>query len=245
MDKNSVEMSAYIDLQKYHRCEPSHPYYPEMYEKLLWLINGNGDGKKNILEIGAGTGAFTKQLSNNLELSITAVELDKNCYKFAKNTLRSVKNVKLIHEDGIMHHNGKRYDAIVSCVSHHHIPYEQKDAYWRNIRRNLKPSGIYVVGDEFIDHFTTEKRRVDALGRLHNHIIDRAQEQGNFDLVELERINLEQGIIGTGECKVSCRIFEKNLCNNGFAIAHKEKIGPLEKNNGYGIYVYNVKKSPG
>ena len=60
-----LEMSRYIDLEVYHSVEKSHPFYQEMMDEILRVIKAERDktGSVKILEIGAGTGLSTSELS--------------------------------------------------------------------------------------------------------------------------------------------------------------------------------------
>jgi hypothetical protein len=51
------EMSRYIDVGDYDRCEEKHPHYVEMMERMLTVYRAHRQGLSlKVLEMGAGTG---------------------------------------------------------------------------------------------------------------------------------------------------------------------------------------------
>lgn len=78
-----------------------------------------------------------------------------------------------------------------------------------------------------------------ALLAYHNHIIEIAQQQGEVLLEKLERDALHSGLERSGDFKLSCQQYEKLLSAAGFEF-EKEKIGPLDRDDVGGVYVYTV-----
>ena len=81
INKNTREMSRYIDLDIYHAVESSHPYYTEMIDEILLYIekyHHQTQKTLNILELGAGTGLFTQHLTDLPYLNVDALEIDSN-----------------------------------------------------------------------------------------------------------------------------------------------------------------------
>ncbi len=242
--KEFIQMSAYIDLDQYQIFELKHPFYVEMMERMVEVAEAEKPGGQlRLLEIGAGTGIFTSRLRKIKEASITCVEPDANCFKtLVKAFSGGNQKLRLAKEDGVTFRGAAPYDYCLSSFAHHHIPYGKRKEYAANIKANLKKGGAYVVGDEFIPDFSNEEERKESLKRYHNYIIDLAEKQGNHETAELERIFLEKNLQGE-EYKISCNMFEEEMRSAGLKVEQKMKMGPMERDDVGGIYVYVVRKA--
>ena len=243
--KQLKEMSAYIDVVEYDTHEEKHAYFIDMMQEMtdIFIKKQDLDTKAyKVLELGAGTGIFTKRLAKIPNLEITAVELDDECFKVLQKNLQYYPSVELVNEDScIYHHAEKRFDYIFSSFSDHHIKLTDKYSYFQNIKRNLQPDGLFIVGDEFLPPHNPEDQAAweNALKAYHNHIIAIAQQQGELVLANLEQEALKSGLEKNGDFKVSCSQYEEFLLANGFRFA-SNKIGPLNLDNVGGVYVYQI-----
>jgi ubiquinone/menaquinone biosynthesis C-methylase UbiE len=243
--KQLKEMSAYIDVVEYDTHEEKHAYFVDMMQEMIDILRKKeGDNTKvcRILEVGAGTGIFTKRLAKIPHLQVTAVELDKECFQVLQKNLRDYPSVELVNDDScIYHHPEKRFDYIFSSFSDHHIKLTDKHSYFQNIKRNLQPDGLFIVGDEFLPPHNSKDQAAweHALRTYHNHIITIAEQQGEEILANLEREALKSGLEKNGDFKVSCSQYEEFLLENGFRFAN-QKIGPLNQDDVGGVYVYQV-----
>jgi SAM-dependent methyltransferase len=209
-----------------------------------------------VLELGAGTGIFTRRLVERPDIECTAVEIDTVCFSRLTYNLRHHDSVDLRMTDSRtfgLDGASERFTYIFSSFSDHHIRPKDRGQYYRAIKHNLVPGGKLIVGDEFLPEYDTSEpaARGAALKAYHGHIIEealrRAEElsaHGNEklamehrELAKLEQAALKSGLEGIGDFKVSRREYEKTLQDHGFSFTAK-KIGPLDKDGLGGVYVY-------
>ena len=249
IETRPVEMSEYISPHDYHEHEEDHAYYREMVETMIatwkahWRTRGDGD-MPWLLELGAGTGLFTKRL---LELQfghLAALELDWACFSVLKGCVARAgraedrDRVELLNEDSRSFDPDGKFDAIFSCFADHHIKKSDKGRYFENVKVNMKPGALMIVGDEFLpEHDPADRHR--ALEAYHGHIIELARAAGNDVLVGLETAALKSGLEELGDFKVSCSEYEALLRGAGLHF-DKKKIGPLDTDEVGGVYVYQV-----
>lgn len=152
--------------------------------------------------------------------------------------------INIYHEDSRTYNPPGQFDYIFSSFADHHIKRGDKEKYFDNVKRNLKADGLMIVGDEFIPEHDSDNREVrnSALRAYHNHIIEIAEQQGERILADLERAALESGLEEKGDFKISCTQYEKHLKVAGFQFT-KERIGPLDRDDVGGVYVYTAKLS--
>lgn len=239
-----VEMSDYISVEEYDLYEEGHAYYKEMMQRMLDIFSerrGSRDEECAVLELGAGTGIFTKRLAALANITVEAVEVDWACFKrLVQNIQANHSNVKFHPEDSRTFWAGSPFKFIFSSFADHHIKFEDKKHYLDNVKSNLAPGGLFIVGDEFLPaHDRSDRQsRKRALELYHKHIIDLAEQQGNSNLAKLEEAAWKSGLDEVGDFKITCEEYEKHLQDARFEW-QKQKIGPLERNVG-GVYVYTA-----
>ena len=242
-----IEMSAYIDVEDYDKHEEKHAYYQEMMNEMIDIIiehQSKSSQLYRILELGAGTGIFTKRLLERISnIEVVAVELDWVCFHRLKHSLQNNNLLQVINDDSCTYVDplGKKFDCIVSSFADHHIKPADKEHYFQNIKRNLAFNGIIVVGDEFLPSYDSDDyyARQLALEKYHQHIIEIAELEGETVLANLERAALKSGLEGVGDFKVSCEEYEAFLSASDLK-AEKEKIGPKDRDDLGGVYVYKM-----
>jgi SAM-dependent methyltransferase/DNA-binding CsgD family transcriptional regulator len=213
----SVGMSIYIDIDidDYDQHVEKHIYMQTMMSRMLEILTqhrGKESKTRRVLEMGAGTGIFTRRLAKLPNLQIEAIELDWVCYKKLQHNLASYPFIRMLNRDSCTFDPADRFDYVVSSFADHHI--QSKELYLRNVKRNLEPDGRFIIGDEFLpDHDLHDLlARQRALLAYHNHIIEIAQQQGEVLLEKLERDALHSGLERSGDFKLSCQQYEKLSC---------------------------------
>jgi hypothetical protein len=245
-----VEMSAYINLNEYDLHEEQHAYYVEMMDRMIAICEAaraNGARPTTILEMGAGTGLFTKRLMALEDVDIVAVEIDWACYlrlahlgKHAKAKLTCRQADSRSYDPG---GPSKRFAFVMSSFADHHIKPYDKARYFANVKRNMEPGALFIVGDEFLpphDERDVEARR-EALRTYHGHIIGIAQSKGQAELAALETEAMNSGLSEIGDFKLTCKEYESKIKAAGFTVESKVLIGPTDTPDVGGVYVYTMR----
>lgn len=232
------EMSRYIDIEKYHAVETTHPHYVEMIKKIIEIIlNLRGDQTNyRVLEVGAGTGLATKRLCELTSIKLDAVEIDERCFDKLNSYVGDLANCYC--DDAITFSSPVPYDAILSVFAHDHIPPLLAGKFAANIKTNLKDGGVYIMGGEILPFFASEEDQKRALLDYHGYIIGKALEDGNYEVAKLEIDALKSGIEMHGDFKRHEIMFEEELAGAGLELCEKIKIGPLHIKNVGGVFVY-------
>jgi len=244
-NSKNIEMSRYIDLNLYHAIERSHAYYEEMIVGIKQGIFANCKPNGNVLntlEIGVGTGILTGELLKIGNLQIDALDLDEECIKIHKHVIQDPKCHQLC-DDAVTYCKPGHYDILVSAFAHDHIPYALKEKFAQNIKNNLKEGGIYIMGGEILPYYHDDESRKKSLYDYHCHIIDVALKNEHFELAQLEISALKSGIYKIGDFKRHQEEFEEEMASSGMKLISKNKMGPLDRHDIGGVFVYVYQKS--
>ena len=189
-----------------------------------------------MLEIGAGTGLLTEEITKISHLNVDALEIDENCCKILKGHIDG--RVNCICGDANNYCKNSYYDIVVSSFAHDHIHYDKKKKLAKNLRSNLKEKGLYIMGGEILPYYSTMEERKDSLYKYHEFIILKALREGNFLLSQIEINALESGVKMIGDFEQHETIFEDEMLSAAFNIKEKIKLGPDQPDNIGGVFVY-------
>jgi ubiquinone/menaquinone biosynthesis C-methylase UbiE len=236
-EKRPIEMSAYISVIDYDAFEEGHVHYKEMMACMVEEMGPTTN--RRVLEVGAGTGILTRRLAVLSGITVVALEIDWACYLRLAQNLRQYPNVRCENKDSRVYDPEGEFDFIFSSFADHHIKPADKARYFKNIRRNLKPGGKFIVGDEFLRPHdrNNSKEWEGALRAYHGYVMDVAKKDGKMELVGLEDAALTSGLTRRGDFKVTVAEYEEHLRAAGFRF-EKHLIGPANANEVGGIFVY-------
>jgi ubiquinone/menaquinone biosynthesis C-methylase UbiE len=99
---------------------------------------------RRILEIGCGTGGFSRLLAGRAE-RVLAIDVSPQMIRLARERSRLHPNIDFVPRDVMTYRlpdNG--FDCVASLTTLHHLPTE---AVLRKIKRVLKPGGVFVCLD--------------------------------------------------------------------------------------------------
>lgn len=248
-EKVFIEMSRYIDLPTYHNIERGHPFYVEMIEEIEQQIKQyydtvkdelGEDARLETLELGAGTGLCTLELIKYPFLQLDALEIDNECCKIL-DSHSEAENYGVILGDAVSYCKKHFYDLVVSTFAHDHIHYNKRFAFANNIYNNLKKGGLYIMGGEILPYYSNDYERKKALFKYHNYIIELALQHNRVQLAELENNALKSGLDMVGDFKRHEAMFEEEMISAGFTLIKREKIGPPDREDIGGVFVYIFK----
>ena len=119
-----------------------HGSLSDIYRK--YLLRHLPRHSENVLEIGCGTGEFTRLVASRAQ-NVVAIDLSSEMIRLAKSQSANYQNIQYLLGD-VMSDSlpAERYDCIVSLATLHHLPLGQalikmKDA--------LKPNGVLIIQD--------------------------------------------------------------------------------------------------
>jgi ubiquinone/menaquinone biosynthesis C-methylase UbiE len=99
---------------------------------------------RQILEIGCGTGDFSRLLAGRAE-KVTAIDLAPQMIRLARERANLYPNIDFVEGDVMAYQfPDNEFDCIATLTTMHHLPFE---ATLRRIRKALKPGGVFVCLD--------------------------------------------------------------------------------------------------
>ena len=99
---------------------------------------------RRVLEIGCGTGSFSRLLARRAE-SVLAIDLSPQMIRLARGRSKLYPNIDFATGDVMAYHlPDHQFDCIATLTTLHHLPIEP---ILRKIRKALKPGGVFVCLD--------------------------------------------------------------------------------------------------
>jgi ubiquinone/menaquinone biosynthesis C-methylase UbiE len=97
-----------------------------------------------VLEIGCGTGSFTRLLAGRAE-KVLAVDLSPQMISLARERSKLYPNIDFVRGDVMAcRFADEQFDCVVTLTTLHHLPVE---AVLRKVRKALKPGGVFACLD--------------------------------------------------------------------------------------------------
>jgi tRNA (cmo5U34)-methyltransferase len=115
-----------------------------------------------ILDLGAGTGLLTqKVMEKHPSARVDLVDFSENMLAVARERFLGNENVSFHVGDYSAEPFLRKYDAIMSSLSIHHLPDEDKVKLYEKIFNHLHPKGIFVNAEQVLgeDAFIEERYR--------------------------------------------------------------------------------------
>lgn len=131
----------------------SIPFYPQMVEAIVDFMHFTGKPSPEILDLGAGTGEVAKQILLKFpNARITILDFVPEMLEIARHKLlpltKNKGQLRCIGADFGRWQFDQSYDAVVANLTLHHLRTDRdKRQNYRQIFKNLKPGGIFCVGD--------------------------------------------------------------------------------------------------
>ena len=140
-----------IDLAEYDsRIRTFVPHYEELVRVTAGALRFVDRPGPTVVDLGVGTGALAEAcLGVRPDAGIVGIDTDPGMLKAAEARLARHAGVTLVEED-FLTVALPACDAVVACISLHHVPTpDEKRAFYRRCREALRPGGILVSGDAF------------------------------------------------------------------------------------------------
>ena len=132
------------DYDKYRKqAIPNMEIYYNTVVKLTQKYNN-----PKILDLGAGTGILTELLyTHHPQSDFTLIDLSNEMLNVAKEKFKDY-NFKYIIANYLIYEFKEEYDVIVSSLSIHHLPDEEKKILYKRIYDTLLPGGVFINADQ-------------------------------------------------------------------------------------------------
>lgn len=219
--KDNYQISKTVGLKEYDSFMDQNPTEQEY---MIVAISKMYKDKKNlkILEIGPGTGRFTKKIIKYFpNINLHLVEPDKNCIIKLKK-LFPKENVKIIQSSAEKASIDTNFDIICMATSFHHIHYKYKELVLKKISNALSKGGVFILTDNFIADYSNEQERIKVLIKYHDKWINDSIKQNDKEREAMARKMKELVLKDDGgEYFISPEKFEGLIRNSNLKIIGK------------------------
>ncbi|MDB5195333.1 MAG: putative methyltransferase [Parcubacteria group bacterium] len=229
-----TEMKPLPEAEIYERGLGYWPYRDSLQTVLNYALKAP-EGCQ-VLDIMCGTGYLLGEIGKaRPDLSLMGVDIDERYVEFGRKRYAPIE----FHQGDVRYWCAVPRDGLdmVLCTGAlHHVPYEDQGVAIANIARMLKPDGVAVISDCYVDDYTNEEERCLAAAKLGYEYLKYTIEAGAPDEVLGWTVDILMNDVLRHEYKPS---FKKRLplLERHFRVTTKQ-LWPHRRPNGYGDYVH-------
>ena len=127
----------------------SVPHYRQMIQVIIEMLPYPRNKKVLLMDIGTGTGNIAYNLKTAFPNShLVCLDLAPNMLKVAREKLSKFKHVEYVKADASKYIFDRKYDAIVSSLTLHHLETDaDKHAFHVKAFKALKKGGFFINAD--------------------------------------------------------------------------------------------------
>ena len=154
------------------------PCFDDFYQTAIREIPFPGEKSIDVLDLGAGTGLMAGLVASEYpNAEIVLIDIAEKMLLEAKNKLKNFKNdfEFITGNYSEIESFGKSFDLIISSLSIHHLPGDEKNNLFRKIFSHLKPGGLFINADQVLG----ETDEIEQIYR--NRWIEQVKEKGATD----------------------------------------------------------------
>lgn len=157
-------------------------------DRVPWVISG-ADLGSDVIEVGPGPGLTTDFLRHRVQ-RLTALELDEKL-AHALSVRTAGTNVEVIKGDATaMPFGDSSFSGAVSLTMLHHVPsVELQNQLLREVRRVLKPGGVFVGSDSLQSFMMRLIHIGDTLVPVTPETFGARLEAAGFEVLDIEKGN--------------------------------------------------------
>jgi len=164
------------------------PCFDDFYTICLPIVKSLTKAKR-VLDIGAGTGLFTKFIHEERnDLHFTLTDISTDMLAVAKERFAGLDNFEFDEYDLSAGPIAGKYDLIISALAIHHLEDEQKAKLYGYVFNALNDGGVFINADQvegrttwFDDYYKSNWKEAVINSELDQQAIDKAFERIKLD----------------------------------------------------------------
>lgn len=188
-----------------------------------------------VLDIMCGPGYLLGQLCKAYpSLRLTGVDIEEQYIDFGR---RRYPNVSFEVGDVCTWRSTDGFSTVVCTGALHHVPYGNQGAAIRNISRMVKPGGVVIISDCYVDEYANETERRLAAAKLGDAYLRETIRAGAPPDVLAWTADITKNDVCGEEFK-PCLRDRVPLLGAAFKNIQTFRVWPEESGTGYGDYIH-------
>lgn len=209
----------------------------ELLKEVAQIIIEGSPQDGNGLDLMCGTGRLLGEIKEKREDIISiGIDINEQYITFAK---RKYEGIEFIIGDILEWKPSTLYDFVTCDGGVHHLNREKQDHFIHTIPSMLKPGGMFIYGDSFIDDYCGERERKIAATVLGMAYFKETKKRGAPDVILDAPRNILCNDVNGLEFKTSLNRARKTM-EGIFNEIRVLKVWPQE-NTPYGDYIIIAK----
>ncbi len=160
---NGTEMKELPDAVIYEQSLGYWPYKDSLHMvQALTVQLDRGRGK--LLDIMCGPGYLLGCMAVlHRDLKLVGVDIDERYVDYGRATYQGIS---FEQGDVLNWQSEEPFDTVLCTGALHHVPYEQQETAIANMAKLLKPDGVLILSDAYVNDYQNEQQRQAAAAKL-------------------------------------------------------------------------------
>ncbi|MBI2545598.1 class I SAM-dependent methyltransferase [Candidatus Woesearchaeota archaeon] len=220
--------------------EQEFKYMPwgTLIERVLDLISTTVPRNGSALDLMCGPGYLLGKIrERRRDMFLEGIDISK---EFIGHAIGRYPTIKFGVADVMGWNSTRGYDLVTCTGGIHHLPYEQQARFLEKVKGLLKPNGLGILADPYIDHYESEEERKLGAARLGYEYLAATMRNGAPPAIVKAAIDILDNDVRGKEFKTSIRRM-KPIMGSVFSSLEVHKTWP-ETDSDYGEYYLVVRK---
>ncbi|MDD5163712.1 MAG: DUF4202 family protein [Candidatus ainarchaeum sp.] len=217
------DVDAYSSPESYKKFQNLRPDYAKAIAKSVELAGKHTKNHSNLVlaDFCCGIGSNTKKFADSVGgiRKATLVDINAGFLNKAKESKIKAKELAIKQTDVLEAGLDKECDLVFSIFAYHHIPTEKKGKYIEKIKSCLKPKGLLILAEIYLQNKLEE---ISYYNALFNSVPKNKVVPG------LKKFLEQTAKSNDFEFKVSKEFADKQFLEFGFVKLEEYKIWPLK-----------------
>ncbi len=149
------------------------PCFDDLYGTALDLLPFEPDQEFSLVDLGTGTGLFAAMIADRFpKARITLMEVSNAMLDQARKRFDGLgRDFEFIIADYAKVPLPRKFDAVVSALSIHHLVHEDKRKLFEKVRSHLNTGGVFINADQVAGHTQDIQARYDETWLMEAHAL--------------------------------------------------------------------------
>lgn len=208
-------------------------HWGKLMKQVTNIVQRKAPHASRVVDLMCGPGYLLGQLAKvRSDLILSGIDINP---EFITHAQQKYPNIEFLVKDVLNFQSTEKYDVVTCTGGIHHLPYEAQESFLQKISEILKPEGLAILADPYVNDYNDEFERKQAAAKLGYKLFASLENDTPDDIIKATIDIFYNDIMGH-EFKTSINKM-KPIIHKLFSQVELTKTWPT-KDTGYGDYYF-------